>query len=66
MPDKPAPAPEALNLDFTGVFNLKELKREPPPPPAPPPVAADADGEDDEQARAAPQSMPLRACVRLC
>ncbi len=37
MPEKPAPAPDALNLDFTGVFNLKELKREPPPPPAPKP-----------------------------
>jgi CheY-like chemotaxis protein len=39
MQSKP-PAPEAINLDFTGVFNVKELRREPPPPPAPtrPPV----------------------------
>jgi CheY-like chemotaxis protein len=35
MPDAlPTPQPpESINLDFTGVFNLKELRREPPPPP---------------------------------
>jgi len=32
----PPPDPEAVNLDFTGVFKLSELKREPPPPPLPP------------------------------
>jgi CheY-like chemotaxis protein len=37
MPDKPQ-APEPINLDFTGVFNIKELRREPPPPPQPRPV----------------------------
>ncbi len=34
VPPKP---PEEVNLDFTGVFNLKELRREPPPPPQPKP-----------------------------
>jgi two-component system OmpR family response regulator len=37
----PSKTPGAIDLDFTGVFNLREL-REPPPPPPPPPAAAPA------------------------
>ena len=36
----PSKTPGAIDLDFTGVFNLREL-REPPPPP-PPPAAVPA------------------------
>ncbi len=32
----PAKTPGAIDLDFTGVFNLNDLKRDPPPPPPPP------------------------------
>ncbi|MBM3347215.1 MAG: response regulator, partial [Betaproteobacteria bacterium] len=34
----PSQTPGAIDLDFTGIFNLREL-REPPPPPPPPPAA---------------------------
>lgn len=37
----PSKTPGAIDLDFTGVFNLREL-REPPPPPPPPPAAVPA------------------------
>jgi CheY-like chemotaxis protein len=37
----PSQTPGAIDLDFTGIFNLREL-REPPPPPPPPPPAAPA------------------------
>ncbi len=30
--------PGAIDLDFTGVFNLRELREPPPPPPPPPPL----------------------------
>ena len=30
---KPAPIDERIDLDFTGVFKLKDLKPDPPPPP---------------------------------
>lgn len=33
----PSQTPGAIELDFTGVFNLKDLRPEPPPPPAPKP-----------------------------
>ena len=36
----PSKTPGAIDLDFTGVFNLRELREPPPPPPPPPPAAA--------------------------
>ncbi len=36
MADK-TPSAEPINLDFTGVFNIRELRGEPPPPPPPKP-----------------------------
>ena len=36
----PSQSTESVDLDFTGVFNLKDLLPDPPPPPPPPPAVA--------------------------